>query len=134
MPILAVIPLGVVAGGGLIYLGNNMSEKAPTFLKEFDWIRKINVWTARDIDMMGGSIFFLPAFRTLENDFGNPFIETSWLSSHVRDMDDRRITIGMMEGLLSLSTGQDPYGNPCGVWWRSKPADWKKKLELGKLN
>ena len=68
-------PVRLVAGGGPLLNGANMSEKRQHFLSEFDWIRKGLMFEPRGHDMMSGSILFPPADP--KNDAGVLFIETS---------------------------------------------------------
>lgn len=68
-------PVRLVAGGGPVLQGNDMSEKRQHFLKEYDWIRKGLMFEPRGHDMMSGSILYPP--HDLENDTAVLFIETS---------------------------------------------------------
>jgi 4-hydroxyproline epimerase len=68
-------PVRVVAGGGPLLEGANMSEKRQHFLKEYDWIRKGLMFEPRGHDMMSGSILYPPSDPA--NDIGILFIETS---------------------------------------------------------
>ncbi|HKZ36290.1 MAG TPA: proline racemase family protein, partial [Chryseolinea sp.] len=68
-------PVRLVAGGGPILEGKNMSEKRQHFLKEFDWIRKGLMFEPRGHDMMSGSILYPPCDPA--NDIAVLFIETS---------------------------------------------------------
>ena len=68
-------PVRLVAGGGPLLEGNNMSEKRQHFLREFDWIRKGLMFEPRGHDMMSGSILYPPSDPA--NDIGVLFIETS---------------------------------------------------------
>ena len=68
-------PVRLVAGGGPILHGANMSEKRQHFLREYDWIRKGLMFEPRGHDMMSGSILYPPSDPA--NDVGVLFIETS---------------------------------------------------------
>ena len=68
-------PVRLIAGGGPILEGANMSEKRQHFLREFDWIRKGLMFEPRGHDMMSGSILYPPSDP--ENDIAVLFIETS---------------------------------------------------------
>ncbi len=68
-------PVRLVAGGGPILQGSNMSEKRQHFLKEYDWIRRGLMYEPRGHDMMSGSILFPP--HDPSNDIAVLFIETS---------------------------------------------------------
>ena len=54
-------PVRLVAGGGPILHGANMSEKRQHFLREYDWIRKGLMFEPRGYDMMSGSILYPPS-------------------------------------------------------------------------
>ncbi|NJM79046.1 MAG: 4-hydroxyproline epimerase [Flavobacterium sp.] len=92
-------PVRVVAGGGPILIGNNMSEKRQHFLKEYDWIRKGLMFEPRGHDMMSGSILFPPS--NPENDFGILFIETSGCLPMCGHGTIGTITIAIEEGLVT---------------------------------
>ncbi|WP_282165140.1 4-hydroxyproline epimerase [Cellulophaga baltica] len=92
-------PVRVVAGGGPILSGENMSQKRQHFLSEFDWIRKGLMFEPRGHDMMSGSIFYAPS--NPENDFGILFIETSGCLPMCGHGTIGAITIGIEEGLIS---------------------------------
>ncbi len=68
-------PVRVVAGGGPLLKGSNMSERRQHFLAEFDWIRTGLMFEPRGHDMMSGSILY-PSTRE-DTDIGILFIETS---------------------------------------------------------
>ncbi len=68
-------PVRVVAQGGPMLEGKNMSEKRQHFLREYDWIRKGLMFEPRGHDMMSGSILYPPSDPA--NDIGVLFIETS---------------------------------------------------------
>jgi 4-hydroxyproline epimerase len=68
-------PVRLVARGGPVLLGKNMSEKRQHFMREFDWIRQGLMFEPRGHDMMSGSILYPPSDPA--NDIGVLFIETS---------------------------------------------------------
>ncbi len=68
-------PVRLVAGGGPVLTGNNMSEKRQHFLREYDWIRCGLMFEPRGHDMMSGSILYPP--HDPEHDMAVLFIETS---------------------------------------------------------
>lgn len=68
-------PVRLVAGGGPVLQGNNMSEKRQHFLREYDWIRRGLMFEPRGHDMMSGSILYPP--HDPANDVAVLFIETS---------------------------------------------------------
>jgi 4-hydroxyproline epimerase len=68
-------PVRLVAGGGPVLEGADMSEKRQHFLREYDWIRRGLMFEPRGHDMMSGSILFPP--HDPENDVAVLFIETS---------------------------------------------------------
>lgn len=68
-------PVRLVAGGGPLLNGANMSERRQHFIKEFDWIRKGLMFEPRGHDMMSGSILYPPTDPS--NDIGVLYIETS---------------------------------------------------------
>src|SRR5258707_15514351 len=68
-------PVRLVAGGGPVLEGNNMSEKRQHFLKQYDWIRKGLMIEPRVHDMVSGSIIY-PPHDPQENE-AVLFIETS---------------------------------------------------------
>jgi 4-hydroxyproline epimerase len=91
-------PVRVVAGGGPVLKGNNMSEKRQHFLKEFDWIRTGLMFEPRGHDMMSGSILYPP--HDPENDFAVLFIETSGCLPMCGHGTIGTITIAIEEGLV----------------------------------
>ncbi len=68
-------PVRLVAGGGPVLKGNNMSEKRQDFLLNHDWIRTGLMYEPRGHSQMSGSILYPPSDP--ENDTGILFIETS---------------------------------------------------------
>lgn len=91
-------PVRVVAGGGPILEGKNMSEKRLYFLEHFDWIRKGLMFEPRGHDMMSGSILYPPADK--ENDIGILFIETSGCLPMCGHGTIGTITVAIEEGLV----------------------------------
>ncbi|MFY0594122.1 4-hydroxyproline epimerase [Roseivirga sp.] len=68
-------PVRLVAGGGPLLTGDNMSQKRQHFIQEYDWIRKGLMFEPRGHDMMSGSILYPPSDP--KNDIGVLYIETS---------------------------------------------------------
>jgi len=91
-------PVRLVAGGGPVLVGNNMSEKRQHFLKEFDWIRKGLMFEPRGHDMMSGSILYPP--HDPANDVAVLFIETSGCLPMCGHGTIGTITIAIEEGLI----------------------------------
>jgi 4-hydroxyproline epimerase len=91
-------PVRLVAKGGPVLHGNNMSEKRQHFLKEFDWIRRGLMFEPRGHDMMSGSILYPP--HDVENDVAVLFIETSGCLPMCGHGTIGTITIGIEEGLI----------------------------------
>ncbi len=95
-------PVRLVAGGGPVLAGNNMSEKRQHFLKEYDWIRKGLMFEPRGHDMMSGSILYPP--HDPENDVAVLFIETSGCLPMCGHGTIGTITIAVEEGLITPKT------------------------------
>jgi len=91
-------PVRLIAGGGPVLQGNNMSEKRQHFLKEFDWIRKGLMFEPRGHDMMSGSILY-PSHDP-ENDVAVLFIETSGCLPMCGHGTIGTVTIALEEGLI----------------------------------
>ncbi|HLO82996.1 MAG TPA: 4-hydroxyproline epimerase [Chitinophagaceae bacterium] len=91
-------PVRLVAKGGPVLEGNNMSEKRQHFLKEYDWIRKGLMFEPRGHDMMSGSILYPP--HDPANDVAVLFIETSGCLPMCGHGTIGTITIAIQEGLL----------------------------------
>jgi 4-hydroxyproline epimerase len=91
-------PVRVVAGGGPILHGTNMSEKRQHFLQEFDWIRKGLMFEPRGHDMMSGSILYPPTDP--QNDIGVLFIETSGCLPMCGHGTIGTVTIAIEHGLI----------------------------------
>src|SRR6186997_2334526 len=91
-------PVRLVAGGGPILEGKNMSEKRQHFLREYDWIRKGLMFEPRGHDMMSGSILYPP--HGSQNDFAVLFIETSGCLPMCGHGTIGTVTIAIEEGLV----------------------------------
>ncbi len=91
-------PVRLVAGGGPILEGKDMSEKRQHFLREFDWIRKGLMFEPRGHDMMSGSILYPPCDPT--NDIAVLFIETSGCLPMCGHGTIGTVTIAIEEGLV----------------------------------
>ncbi len=91
-------PVRLVAGGGPILHGANMSQKRQHFLKEYDWIRTGLMFEPRGHDMMSGSILYPP--HDPANDVAVLFIETSGCLPMCGHGTIGTITIAIEEGLL----------------------------------
>ncbi len=91
-------PVRLVAGGGPILQGENMSEKRQHFLKEYDWIRKGLMFEPRGHDMMSGSILYPPSDPA--NDIGVLFIETSGCLPMCGHGTIGTVTIAIEQGLV----------------------------------
>jgi len=92
-------PVRLVAGGGPLLSGANMSEKRQHFLKEFDWIRKGLMFEPRGHDMMSGSILYPPSDPA--NDIGVLYIETSGCLPMCGHGTIGTVTFMLEEGLVS---------------------------------
>lgn len=95
-------PVRLVAGGGPILEGKNMSEKRQHFLREYDWIRKGLMFEPRGHDMMSGSILYPPSDP--QNDMGVLFIETSGCLPMCGHGTIGTVTIAIEEGLITPKT------------------------------
>jgi 4-hydroxyproline epimerase len=91
-------PVRLVASGGPVLNGKNMSEKRQHFLQEYDWIRKGLMFEPRGHDMMSGSILFSP--HDPANDTAVLFIETSGCLPMCGHGTIGTITIAIEEGLV----------------------------------
>jgi 4-hydroxyproline epimerase len=91
-------PVRLVAGGGPVLKGENMSEKRQHFLQEYDWIRKGLMFEPRGHDMMSGSILYPP--HDPANDVAVLFIETSGCLPMCGHGTIGTITIAIEEGLI----------------------------------
>ena len=123
-------PVRVVAGGGPILKGANMSEKRQFFLKKYDWIRKSLMFEPRGHDMMSGSILYPPHFE--ENDIAVLFIETSGCLPMCGHGTIGTITIGIEEGLIEPKVdGFVRVETPAGLveieyYQKEKKVEWVK--------
>jgi 4-hydroxyproline epimerase len=107
-------PVRVVAGGGPVLEGQNMSEKRQYFLREFDWIRKGLMFEPRGHDMMSGSILYPP--HNPENDVAVLFIETSGCLPMCGHGTIGTITIAIEKGLITPKTvGKVRMEAPAGL-------------------
>jgi len=107
-------PVRLVAGGGPVLHGKNMSEKRQHFLKEFDWIRKGLMFEPRGHDMMSGSILYPP--HDPANDVAVLFIETSGCLPMCGHGTIGTITIGIEHGLIKPKTpGKVRMEAPAGL-------------------
>ena len=95
-------PVRVVAEGGPLLMGANMSEKRQHFLREYDWIRKGLMFEPRGHDMMSGSILYEPSDS--RNDAGVLFIETSGCLPMCGHGTIGTVTIAIEEGLVQPKT------------------------------
>ncbi|WP_217606408.1 4-hydroxyproline epimerase [Chitinophaga sp. GbtcB8] len=95
-------PVRLVAGGGPVLEGSNMSEKRNHFLREYDWIRKGLMFEPRGHDMMSGSILYPP--HDPANDVAVLFIETSGCLPMCGHGTIGTITIAIEEGLITPKT------------------------------
>lgn len=107
-------PVRLVAGGGPLLKGANMSEKRQHFLSEFDWIRKGLMFEPRGHDMMSGSILYPPVDES--NDIGVLFIETSGCLPMCGHGTIGTVTIMLEEGLVTPKTpGKLRLETPAGL-------------------
>jgi 4-hydroxyproline epimerase len=107
-------PVRLVAGGGPMLNGSDMSAKRQHFLKEFDWIRKGLMFEPRGHDMMSGSILYPP--HNPENDVAVLFIETSGCLPMCGHGTIGTITIAIEEGLIKPKTpGKVRMEAPAGL-------------------
>jgi len=107
-------PVRLVAGGGPLLLGNNMSEKRQHFLQDFDWIRRGLMFEPRGHDQMSGAILYPP--HDPENDMAVLFIETSGCLPMCGHGTIGTVTIGIEEGLIRPKIpGQLKLETPAGL-------------------
>ena len=107
-------PVRLVAGGGPVLRGVDMSEKRQHFLAEYDWIRKGLMFEPRGHDMMSGSILFPPSDP--QNDTGVLFIETSGCLPMCGHGTIGTVTIAIEEGLIIPKiAGQLRLETPAGL-------------------
>jgi 4-hydroxyproline epimerase len=91
-------PVRLVAGGGPVLKGLNMSEKRQDFLQKYDYIRTGLMFEPRGHDMMSGSILYPP--HDPDNDVAVLFIETSGCLPMCGHGTIGTITIAIEEGLI----------------------------------
>jgi 4-hydroxyproline epimerase len=107
-------PVRLVAGGGPVLHGANMSEKRQHFLREFDWIRKGLMFEPRGHDMMSGSILYPP--HDPANDVAVLYIETSGCLPMCGHGTIGTVTIALEEGLITPKVpGQLRLETPAGL-------------------
>jgi 4-hydroxyproline epimerase len=118
-------PVRLVAGGGPILEGKDMSEKRQHFLREYDWIRKGLMFEPRGHDMMSGSILYPP--HDPQNDVAVLFIETSGCLPMCGHGTIGTITIALEEGLIQPRTpGKIRMETPAGLVLIDYRQDGKK--------
>lgn len=126
-------PVRLVAGGGPVLQGENMSEKRQHFLKEYDWIRKGLMFEPRGHDMMSGSILYPP--QDMENDVAVLFIETSGCLPMCGHGTIGTITIAIEEGLIQPKTpGVVRMEAPAGLVLISYTQEGKKVKSVKLVN
>lgn len=104
----------MVAGGGPLLTGDNMSEKRQHFMKEYDWIRKGLMFEPRGHDMMSGSILYPPTDPA--NDIGVLYIETSGCLPMCGHGTIGTVTFMIEEGLVTPKTpGKLRLETPAGL-------------------
>lgn len=107
-------PVRLVAGGGPLLNGANMSEKRQHFIKEYDWIRKGLMFEPRGHDMMSGSILYPPSDPA--NDIGVLYIETSGCLPMCGHGTIGTVTFMIEEGLVTPKTpGKLRLETPAGL-------------------
>ncbi len=126
-------PVRLVAGGGPVLEGNNMSEKRQHFLKEYDWIRKGLMFEPRGHDMMSGSILYPP--HDPQNDVAVLFIETSGCLPMCGHGTIGTITIALEEGLIQPKTpGKVRMEAPAGLVLIEYKQEGKKVTSVRLIN
>lgn len=126
-------PVRLVAGGGPVLQGKNMSEKRQHFLKEYDWIRKGLMFEPRGHDMMSGSILYPP--HDPDNDVAVLFIETSGCLPMCGHGTIGTITIAIEEGLIQPKTpGIVRMEAPAGLVLISYKQEGKKVKSVKLVN
>jgi 4-hydroxyproline epimerase len=126
-------PVRLVAGGGPVLEGRNMSEKRQHFLREFDWIRRGLMFEPRGHDMMSGSILYPP--HDPENDVAVLFIETSGCLPMCGHGTIGTITIAIEEGLIQPKTpGHVRMEAPAGLVMIEYRQEGKKVVSVKLTN
>ena len=126
-------PVRLVAGGGPVLQGKNMSEKRLHFLQEYDWIRKGLMFEPRGHDMMSGSILYPP--HDPQNDVAVLFIETSGCLPMCGHGTIGTITIAIEEGLIIPKTpGIVRMETPAGLVLVSYKEEGKKVKSVKLIN
>lgn len=95
-------PVRLVAGGGPLLQGKNMSEKRQYFIQHDDWIRRALMFEPRGHDMMSGSILYPP--HDDSNDAAVLFIETSGCLPMCGHGTIGTVTIAIENGLIVPKT------------------------------
>ena len=129
-------PVRLVASGGPMLKGKNMSEKRQHFLAEYDWIRRGLMFEPRGHDMMSGSILYPP--HDPNNDVGVLFIETSGCLPMCGHGTIGTITIAIEEGLIQpkipgLVRMEAPAGLVLVEYKTENPSENKIKVKSVKL-
>ena len=107
-------PVRLVADGGPLLNGANMSEKRQHFLKEYDWIRKGLMFEPRGHDMMSGSMLYPPSDPA--NDIGVLYIETSGCLPMCGHGTIGTVTFMIEEGLVTpKAPGKLRLETPAGL-------------------
>lgn len=107
-------PVRLVAGGGPLLPGNNMSEKRQHFIREYDWIRTGLMFEPRGHDLMSGSILYPP--HDPKNDVAVLYIETSGCLPMCGHGTIGTVTIMLEEGLVTPKTpGSLRLETPAGL-------------------
>lgn len=107
-------PVRLVAEGGPVLQGSNMSEKRQHFLREYDWIRKALMFEPRGHDMMSGSILYPP--HDEQNDAAVLFIETSGCLPMCGHGTIGTVTIALERGLIiPKNSGEVRLEVPAGL-------------------
>ncbi len=126
-------PVRLVAGGGPVLEGRNMSEKRQHFLREFDWIRKGLMFEPGGNFMMSGSILYPP--HDPENDVAVLFIETSGCLPMCGHGTIGTITIAIEEGLIQPKTpGRVRMEAPAGLVMIEYRQEGKKVVSVKLTN
>jgi 4-hydroxyproline epimerase len=126
-------PVRLVAGGGPVLEGANMSEKRQHFLREYDWIRRGLMFEPRGHDMMSGSILYPPSDP--QNDVGVLFIETSGCLPMCGHGTIGTITIAIEHGLIQPKTpGIVRMEAPAGLVMISYVQEGKKVKSVKLVN